>query len=98
MFTAEVLGKLPVMQHFLFGSLLPPPTYAEGEGGEGEVVVSHGDHVHVKSVGQVKGEMWGDCCGIPVPVSSARLVSFLFDRHIVSIKLELTFLLSSYSS
>ncbi|KAL7408903.1 hypothetical protein BDY24DRAFT_367538 [Mrakia frigida] len=71
MFTAEVLGKLPVMQHFLFGSLLPKPIFEEGGEEEGEVV-SHGDHVHVKkTVGEVKGEMWGDCCGIPVPSAFA---------------------------
>ncbi|KAJ7202632.1 Phosphotyrosyl phosphatase activator [Mycena pura] len=57
MYTAEVLGKLPVIQHFLFGSILPyggpdPPPADSGGGGHG-----HG-HTH---------EGWGDCCGIPVP-------------------------------
>ncbi|KAJ7237484.1 Phosphotyrosyl phosphatase activator [Mycena haematopus] len=57
MYTAEVLGKLPVMQHFLFGSLLPyggPAAPEDGDTGHG-----HGPgHMH---------EGWGDCCGIPVP-------------------------------
>lgn len=60
MYKAEVLGKLPVMQHFLFGSLLPWEGTLLPEGAEHEAD-EHG-HVHVK------GEaMWGDCCGIPVP-------------------------------
>ncbi|KAL1410122.1 Serine/threonine-protein phosphatase 2A activator 2 [Vanrija albida] len=66
MYAAEVLGKLPVMQHALFGSLLPFPTPDEDpelkraleEEGEPEVD-AHG-HVHEKG--------WAmDCCGIPVP-------------------------------
>lgn len=66
MYSAEVLAKLPVVQHFLFGSLLPPPA---GMGlKNGEEVVHHEGHTHVKTVGEVKGEMFGDCCGIPVPV------------------------------
>lgn len=59
MYQAEVLGKLPVIQHFLFGSILPyegPPPPPSGES-------HHGDgHVH---------EGWGDCCGIPVPSAFA---------------------------
>ncbi|KAB5580582.1 serine/threonine-protein phosphatase 2A activator 2 [Coniochaeta sp. 2T2.1] len=80
MFVAEVLKKLPVMQHFLFGSLVPA---AEGmseldeleghgeeeeeESGEVEVFDDEGGvrHVHQQSVG------WGDCCGIKVPSSLA---------------------------
>jgi serine/threonine-protein phosphatase 2A activator len=70
MFVAEVLGKLPVMQHFLFGSLVPAeegmseedPSGARhddaGEGGD------HAGHGH-------NGTGWGDCCGIPVPSSIA---------------------------
>ena len=56
MYKAEVLGKLPVIQHFLFGSILPytgrpPPASSEGSR-------IHRGHTH---------EGWGDCCGIPVP-------------------------------
>lgn len=61
MFRAEVLGKLPVVQHFYFGSILqlpvdfPVPPLREDE------VASHRGHVHDLKSG------WGDCCGIPVP-------------------------------
>jgi serine/threonine-protein phosphatase 2A activator len=76
MFLAEVLGKLPVAQHFLFGSLLPP---AEGMSedaeskidedhvGEFEVTVDGMKHIH-------NSNSWGDCCGIKVPSAvGARL-------------------------
>ena len=58
MFRGEVLGKRTVMQHFLFGKLIPPPKgLGKEDGGEGER-----GHVH---------EMFGDCCGIRVPSSVA---------------------------
>ncbi|KAJ6191912.1 hypothetical protein J3E72DRAFT_366328 [Bipolaris maydis] len=70
MFRKEILEKLPVMQHFLFGSLVPAVegmSDKEDEGAEaGEVQVFDDEagkrHVHA-SVG------WGDCCGIRVPAA-----------------------------
>lgn len=79
MFTAEVLRKLPVMQHFLFGSLVPAaegmsehPAGTTKEDDEddldGEVEVFD-DGEGVRHVHQPLG--WGDCCGIKVPSSIA---------------------------
>lgn len=74
MFVAEVLRKLPVMQHFLFGSLVPavdgmseqdtsgvPDEEDDDEGGEVQVFQEGG----VRHVHQQNG--WGECCGIKVP-------------------------------
>jgi serine/threonine-protein phosphatase 2A activator len=79
MFVSEVLGKLPVMQHFLFGSLIPA---AEGMSDPGERGVNEeeedeesgevevfDDKDGVRHVHQPVG--WGDCCGIKVPSSLA---------------------------
>ncbi|KAI1096270.1 Phosphotyrosyl phosphatase activator [Rostrohypoxylon terebratum] len=77
MFVAEVLRKLPVMQHFLFGSLVPAvegmSTESEaGLAGEedetegGGVVVEHDGFKHVHNANS-----WGDCCGIKVPSAIA---------------------------
>lgn len=71
MFKAEVLGKLPVAQHFLFGTLLPFPPSSELENlksDQDDVVVDEAGHVHLK--GQLG---WGECCGIPIPSSFAAV-------------------------
>lgn len=69
MFLAEVLAKLPVAQHFLFGSLLPAADgmsedaeskIGDEDVGEVEVTVNGMKHVH-------SANSWGDCCGIKVP-------------------------------
>ncbi|KAI7358150.1 Phosphotyrosyl phosphatase activator [Hortaea werneckii] len=70
MFVHEVLGKLPVAQHFLFGSLLPA---AEGMSEDAEAKVADEDvgEVEVTDGNGVKhshsANSWGDCCGIKVP-------------------------------
>lgn len=74
MFVAEVLGKLPVMQHFLFGSLVPAVdgmsteeesvVQLEEEEAGGEVVIMKDGMKHVHTPNS-----WGDCCGIKVPSS-----------------------------
>lgn len=62
MFVKEVLGKLPVMQHFLFGSLIPA---VEGMSKEDEEVQKgNGEHQHDHTH---DGTSWGDCCGIQIP-------------------------------
>ena len=76
MFVKEVLGKLPVMQHFMFGSLVPAsegmsvdnepqaPESKMDEGGEVHVGEDGVQHVH-------RNDAWGDCCGIKIPSTVA---------------------------
>jgi serine/threonine-protein phosphatase 2A activator len=77
MFRKEILEKLPVMQHFLFGSLVKPvegmstedeagvePEEAEAEGGEVKVFDDEAGKRHVHA-----NAGWGDCCGIRVPAA-----------------------------
>ncbi|KAM0789454.1 hypothetical protein ACM66B_000276 [Microbotryomycetes sp. NB124-2] len=66
MYRAEVLAKLPVAQHFMFGSLLPYPDRDDLAQDPNEV---HEDGVHADAEGHihVRGEGFGDCCGIKIP-------------------------------
>ncbi|TPX63507.1 hypothetical protein SpCBS45565_g06566 [Spizellomyces sp. 'palustris'] len=68
MYKAEVLGKLPIMQHFLFGSILP------FEGVSGHIHLAEEDededscgqgHIHAF------GQEFPECCGIRVPSAIA---------------------------
>jgi serine/threonine-protein phosphatase 2A activator len=69
MFVKEVLGKLPIMQHFLFGGLIPA---AEGMGKRSaeEEEAQAARMTHVRDHGH-EADYWGDCCGIKVPSTIA---------------------------
>ena len=74
MFVKEVLGKLPIMQHFMFGSLIPA---ANGMSHEEDLDESRDEthsepHVHEGGAGHVhRDDLWGDCCGIKIPSTVA---------------------------
>lgn len=71
MYAAEVLNKLPVMQHFLFGSILPydGPALPVSDNMKDTNDVRRGhSHTHTDLGGAGQHEVgWGDCCGIQVP-------------------------------
>ncbi|KAL8665212.1 MAG: hypothetical protein Q9202_002434 [Teloschistes flavicans] len=79
MFVKEVLGKLPVMQHFLFGSLVPATASMSREedvsGVRPEAEEREGGKVMVEEAGGVRhvhrDDAWGDCCGIKIPSTVA---------------------------
>ena len=67
MFVKEVLGKLPIMQHFLFGSLVPAEEGMSQDdrlGSDAANGTNPGTHDHDHS-------QWGDCCGIKIPSTVA---------------------------
>ncbi len=66
MYKAEVLAKLPIIQHFYFGSLLPAPEGVSPLRDHQFEVEDDCGHIH--NTEQITGT-WGDCCGIPVPSS-----------------------------
>lgn len=66
MYKAEVLSKLPIMQHFYFSEFLPCPEGIspphQHKDGEEDVEGELSSHVHTG---------WGDCCGIKIPSAIA---------------------------
>ncbi|TPX33224.1 hypothetical protein SmJEL517_g03806 [Synchytrium microbalum] len=66
MHRAEVLGKLPIMQHFRFGSLISFEGSVDAE-------QDHHDHDHDDGHGHVHafGQEFPDCCGIRIPSAVA---------------------------
>ncbi|SCV05813.1 LANO_0H15742g1_1 [Lachancea nothofagi CBS 11611] len=64
MYEVEVLGKLPIMQHFFFGSFLQCP---EGVSPSGTEVGAHDQGCKHSPLQNT----WGDCCGIRVPSAVA---------------------------
>lgn len=82
MFIKEVLGKLPVMQHFLFGALIPAVEGMSREkGGAGLDETDELDgstigrevaqHDHAGTMHVHRDDAWGDCCGIKIPSTVA---------------------------
>ena len=74
MFVKEVLGKLPIMQHFLFGSLIAAENGMGSEEQVGSIQESQaGTAEYVKELGHIHREddAWGDCCGIKIPSTIA---------------------------
>lgn len=75
MYTAEVLGKLPIIQHFLFGSILKCPAGIPEHNEEHEHEEGDGcGHVHDVA------NTWGDCCGIKIPSAVAASEQLKMER------------------
>jgi len=68
MFLREVVGKLVVMQHFLFGGLVVAVEGMSEEGADVDEEEEEGHEGHAHN-----GKGWGDCCGIAVPSNAGAV-------------------------
>ncbi|MCJ1327592.1 Serine/threonine-protein phosphatase 2A activator 2 [Thelotrema lepadinum] len=74
MFVKEVLGKLPIMQHFLFGTLIPATremSYEASLRDRSDEVASSDNAILGAPKHSHEGDTWGDCCGIKIPSTVA---------------------------
>jgi serine/threonine-protein phosphatase 2A activator len=81
MYKAEVMSKLPIMQHFMFGSII----HFEGGHAQSEDTEDDCGHVHPPQAATgteqdgvfALGQEYPGCCGIPVPsaIAAAALKS-----------------------
>ncbi|KGK38899.1 hypothetical protein JL09_g1941 [Pichia kudriavzevii] len=73
MYKAEVLGKLAVVQHFIFTTILPCPELKENGDADDTHTHDHdhNHHGHCHSLDNPLISTWGDCCGIKVPSAIA---------------------------
>lgn len=73
MYKAEVLSKLPIMQHFMFGSII----HFEGGHSQTDDMEDDCGHIHTHNQGLKYSDVFAlgqehpDCCGIPVPSAIA---------------------------
>ncbi|KAG0091427.1 Serine/threonine-protein phosphatase 2A activator 2 [Podila epicladia] len=84
MYKAEVFGKLPIMQHFLFGSLLPFKGMSDTrimDEDEEEAGIEGHQHVHAF------GQEFPTCCGMKIPsaIAAAAAAGASGDRTIPGI-------------
>ncbi|KAJ3289929.1 Serine/threonine-protein phosphatase 2A activator 2 [Borealophlyctis nickersoniae] len=82
MYKAEVLGKLPIMQHCLFGSIVA--FEAIGEIPQDDQEDEHG-HVHAF------GQEFPDCCGIRVPSAIAAAAAKKGGENVMPVRRPLPF-------
>lgn len=73
MYRAEVLGKLPIMQHFMFGQLL----HFDGGSADAESEAMCGEHRHVHALGQERPL----CCGMRIPSAFGASTEQQQTRH-----------------
>ncbi|CUM67174.1 uncharacterized protein PRCAT00004867001 [Priceomyces carsonii] len=77
MYRVEVLSKLPIIQHFMFGSLIPcPPGVSEHQ----DHPQDDGNCKHVHDLESLN--TWGDCCGIRIPSAIAASESLKMKNQI----------------
>lgn len=71
MYIAEVLNKLPIMQHFYFSEFLPCPEGVTPSIQQSDSNLNDNNEFETKLRSNHLHTGWGDCCGIKIPSAIA---------------------------